>query len=128
MPLRINKAEYNPEDGFLYYVMFKPNMELGDETVNLRVPISAAVSLSETGDLADLTFTLPKQCRNENAVSFIKKDNGTHLLAEQVLITLPGSSGDAVVNAPAKLDLDAAGRIVGMEIQWRPGEPSRGNA
>jgi hypothetical protein len=127
MSMRVNKADYTQEDGFLYYVMFKPHMELGDETVTLRVPISAAVSVSETGDLADLTFTLPKQCRNENAVSFIRKDQATTMLAEQVLITMPGSSGDAVIDAPAKLDLDSAGRIVGMEIQWHPGE-SRGNA
>ena len=127
MSMRVNKADYTQEDGFLYYVMFKPHMELGDETVTLRVPISAAVSVSETGDLADLTFTLPKQCRNENAVSFIRKDQATTMLAEQVLITMPGSSGDAVIDAPAKLDLDSAGRIVGMEIQWHPGG-SRGNA
>ena len=127
MSMRVNKADFTQEDGFLYYVMFKPHMEVGDESVTLRVPVSAAVSLSETGDLADLTFTLPKQCRNETAVSFIRKDQATTLLAEQVLITMPGSSGDAVVQAPAKLDLDAAGRIVGMEIQWHPGE-SRGNA
>ena len=127
MSMRVNKADFTQEDGFLYYVMFKPHMEVGDESVTLRVPVSAAVSLSETGDLADLTFTLPKQCRNETAVSFIRKDQATTLLAEQVLITMPGSSGDAVVQAPAKLDLDAAGRIVGMEIQWHPGE-SRGSA
>jgi hypothetical protein len=107
--------------------MFKPHMELGDETVTVRVPVKAAVSLSETGDLADLTFTLPKQCRNETAISFIRKDQATTLLAEQVLITMPGSSGDSVIDAPAKLDLDAAGRIVGMEIQWNPSD-TRGNA
>ena len=127
MSMRVNKADYSQEDGFLYYVTFKPHMEVGDETVTLRVPVSAAVSVSETGDLADLTFTLPKQCRNENAVSFIRKDQASTFLAEQVLITMPGSSGDAVIQAPAKLDLDAAGRIVGIEIQWHPGE-SRGNA
>ncbi len=127
MSMKVNKADYNQEDGFLYYVMFKPHMELGDETVTVRVPVKAAVSLSETGDLADLTFTLPKQCRNETAVSFIRKDRATTMLAEQVLITMPGSSGDAVIDAPAKLDLDAAGRIVGMEIQWNPSD-TRGNA
>lgn len=127
MSMKVNKADYNQEDGFLYYVMFKPHMELGDETVTARVPVKAAVSLSETGDLADLTFTLPKQCRNETAISFIRKDQATTLLAEQVLITMPGSSGDAVIDAPAKLDLDAAGRIVGMEIQWNPSD-TRGNA
>jgi hypothetical protein len=127
MSMKVNKADYNQEDGFLYYVMFKPHMELGDETVTVRVPVKAAVSLSETGDLADLTFTLPKQCRNEAAISFIRKDRATTLLAEQVLITMPGSSGDSVIDAPAKLDLDAAGRIVGMEIQWNPSD-TRGNA
>jgi hypothetical protein len=127
MSMKVSKADYTQEDGFLYYVMFKPHMEVGDETVSLRVPVSAAVSVSETGDLADLTFTLPKQCRNETAISFIRKDTATTLLAEQVLITMPGASGDSVIDAPAKLDLDAAGRIVGMEIQWNPGA-TRGNA
>src|SRR3954468_13713335 len=127
MSLQINKADYSQEDGFLYYVTFKPHMEFGDETVSTRLPIHAAVSVSETGDLADLTFTLPKQCRNDNAVSFIRKEEGANLLNERVLITMPNSNGDAVIDAPAKLDIDSAGRIVGMEIQWRPGE-TRGNA
>ncbi len=127
MSIKINKADYTQEDGFLYYVTFKPNMELGDETVTVRVPVHAAVSLSETGDVADLAFTLPKQYRNDTAISFIRKDNGANFAEGQVLITVPGANGDAVINAPAKLDLDSAGRIVGMEIQWRPDEP-RGNA
>jgi hypothetical protein len=126
MSMRINKADYTAEDGFLYYVTFKPNMELGDETVTVRVPVNAAVSLSETGDLADLAFSLPKQYRNDTATSFIRK-GPANILDDRILITVPGSNGDAVVDAPAKLDLDAAGRIVGMEIQWRPAE-TRGNA
>ncbi len=121
--MRINRAEYTQEDGFLYYVTFKPNMELGDQTVTVRVPVHAAVSLSETGDLADLAFTLPKQYRTDNATSYIRKDHGVNVMEGQVLITVPGSNGDAVIDAPAKLDLDASGRIVGMEIQWRPGDP-----
>ena len=127
MSMRVNKADYNQEDGFLYYVTFKPNMELGDETVSVRIPISAAVSLSETGDLADLAFTIPKQYRNNTAITFIRKDGSANLHEGQVFLTMPNANGDAVVNAPAKLDLDSAGRIVGMEIQWRPGE-TRGNA
>ena len=125
--MKVNKADYTQEDGFLYYVMFKPNMQLDEENISVRVPVSAAVSISETGDLADLTFTLPKQYRNDQAISFIRKDGSANLHEGRVLLTVPDSTGDAVVNAPAKLDLDAAGRIVGMEIQWRPGE-SRGNA
>ncbi len=121
MSMKVNKADYDPQDGFLYYVTFKPNMELGDETVTVRMPIKAAVSVSETGDLADLTFPVPKQCRNENALSYIKKQREANYIEGQVLITVPGSTGDAVVDAPAKLDIDASGRIVGMEISWKPG-------
>jgi hypothetical protein len=44
-----------------------------------------------------------------------------------VLIAVPGFNGDAVLKAPAKLDLDRAGRIVGMEIQWQPGTPEQAN-
>jgi hypothetical protein len=50
----------------------------------------------------------------------------TDYIEPRVLIAVPGFSGDAVMNAPAKLDLDLAGRIVGMEIKWQPGES--GNA
>jgi hypothetical protein len=127
MSMQVNKADYNQEDGFLYYITFKPHMELGEEAVSVRVPISAAVSLSENGDLADLAFTLPKQYRTDAAVTFLRRDATANLLEGQVLVTMPNANGDAVVQAPAKLDLDSAGRIVGMEIQWRPGEP-RGNA
>ncbi len=127
MSMRINKADYSPEDGFLYYVTFKPNMQLGDETVAQRIPVHAAVSLSETGDLADLTFLLPKQFRNEFATSYIRKDDATNVIDDRILITIPGLNGDAVIETPAKLDLDASGRIVGMEIQWRPDQP-KGNA
>jgi hypothetical protein len=38
----------------------------------------------------------------------------------RVFVAVPGFSGDTVVNAPAKLDIDLSGRIVGMEIQWQP--------
>lgn len=120
--VRVDKSLYDPEYGFLYYVRFKPHMELGDETVSARMPVEAAVSLSETGDLADLAFVLPKPCRNETALSFIRKQSDTNYVEPRVFIAIPGASGDAVVSAPAKLDLDVAGRIVGMEIQFVPSE------
>jgi hypothetical protein len=90
------------------------------------MPVEAAISVSETGELADLTFELPKLCRNDLALQFIRNDAMTDYIEPRVLIAVPGFSGDAVMNAPAKLDLDLAGRIVGMEIKWQPGES--GNA
>jgi len=118
MAVRVEKSSYDPEDGFLYYVVFKPNLALGEDAVRARMPVQAAVSLSETGDLADVAFTVPKQCRNETALSFVRTQ--ADYVEPRVFVAIPGSSGDAVVSAPAKLDLDAAGRIVGMEIQFQP--------
>ncbi|HWR35486.1 MAG TPA: hypothetical protein VN622_06415 [Clostridia bacterium] len=127
MAFRVERSEYDPQDGFLYYVSFKPNTEIEPENVHARMPVDAAVSVSETGDLADLMFVLPKPCRNDQALTFIRKDEMADYIEPRVFIAVPGYSGDAVVEAPAKLDLDIAGRIVGMEIQWSP-EQSRGNA
>ena len=122
MSMRVERSDYDPEDGFLYYVCFKPNLEVGKEEIQARMPIEAAVSVSETGELADLSFVLPKQCRNDQALTFIRKEPVADYIEPRVFIAIPGSNGDAVINAPAKLDVDLAGRIVGMEIQWRPGD------
>jgi hypothetical protein len=56
------------------------------------------------------------------ALQFIRNDSMADYIEPRILIAVPGFSGDAVLNAPAKLDLDLAGRIVGMEIKWQPGE------
>jgi hypothetical protein len=120
MSMRIEQSGYDPQDGFLYYVIFKPTLELGDETVNMRMPVSAAVSVTETGELADLVFELPKQCRTDEALHYIKNDEAAEYVEPRVFIVVPGCNGDTAVKASAKLDLDALGRIVGMEIQWNP--------
>ena len=39
-----------------------------------RISIEAALSVSETGDVADLSFMLPKVCRNDHSLSFLKRD------------------------------------------------------
>ena len=72
--------------------------------------------MSETGDVADLSFMLPKMCRNEHALAFLKRDPNAACVENRVFIALPGQSGDAVFNAPATLELDHAGRIVAIEI------------
>ena len=91
------------------------------------MPVEAAISVSETGELADLAFELPKPCRNDLALQFIRNDTMADYIEPKVLIAVPGFSGDAVLKAPAKLDLDRAGRIVGMEIQWQPGTHDQAN-
>jgi hypothetical protein len=122
MVMRIEKSGYDPENGFLYYVIFKPSLELGDDTVNARMPVSAAVSVTENGDLADVVFEVPKQCRSEEALHFIRGDEGAAYVEPRVFIVVPDSNGDTAVKASAKLDLDALGRIVGMEIHWDPSQ------
>jgi hypothetical protein len=126
MPFKIERSEFDAEDGFLYYVSFKPYLQVSTDEIKTRMPVEAAISVSETGELADLTFELPKPCRNDLALQFIRNDTMADYIEPRVLIAVPGFNGDAVLNAPAKLDLDLAGRIVGMEIKWQPG--TSGNA
>ncbi|ABF41890.1 hypothetical protein Acid345_2889 [Candidatus Koribacter versatilis Ellin345] len=117
MSLRIERTEYDPETGYLYYVFFNPHWELEADEVKQRVPLEVAVSLTETGELADVTFTLPKPCRNEQALSFIHRDQTVGMVNERIFVAVPGQSGDSVMKALGALDLDVAGRIVGMEIK-----------
>ena len=127
MPFKVERSEFTPEDGFLYYVSFKPHLQISTDEIQTRMPVEAAISVSETGELADLTFELPKPCRNDLALQFIRNDTMADYIEPRVLIAVPGFNGDSVLKAPAKLDLDRAGRIVGMEIQWQPGIPERAN-
>ncbi len=120
MAFKVERSQFDPEDGFLYYVSFKPHLEITTEEIRNRMPVEAALSVSETGELADLTFVLPKICRNDQALHFIRNDQMADYIEPRVFIAVPGFSGDAVISAPAKLDFDVAGRIVGMEIQWQP--------
>ena len=123
MPLRVERTDYDPESGYLYYVFFNPHWELESEAVKQRVPLEVAVSLTETGDLADVSFTLPKPCRNQQALSFIAREKTVGKVDDRIFVALPGQNGDAVVKALGALDLDVSGRIVGMEIKCGiPGE------
>jgi hypothetical protein len=115
--LRVERTEYDPESGYLYYVFFNPHWELEADEVKQRVPLEVAVSLTETGELADVTFTLPKPCRNEQALSFIHRDETVGQVNDRVFVAVPGQNGDSVIKALGALDLDVSGRIVGMEIK-----------
>ena len=58
-----------------------------------------------------------KKFRTEQALAFIAKSQAARTVEAHVFIAMPGLSGDAVLQAPAQLELDSAGRIIGMEIQ-----------
>ena len=128
MPLRIERTDYDPESGYLYYVFFNPHWELEADEVKQRVPLEVAVSLTETGDLADVTFTVPKPCRNPQALSFIHRERSVGLVNDRIFVAVPGQNGDSVIKALGALDLDVAGRIVGMEIKCGIPGPNAGDA
>ncbi len=120
MAIRVERNEFNHQDGFQYYIFFKQDLNSAEDDVHARVAIEAAVSVSENGDLADLSFEVPKKFRNDQAMAFLHSQEVINYVAPRVFLALPGHSGDAVINALASLDLDLAGRIVGMEIHWKP--------
>ena len=116
LAFQVDRSAFDPESGFEYYICFKPEVEVEGDEVRSRIPIEVAVSISETGDVADLSFVLPKLCRNDHALSFLKRDPTAACVENRVFIALPGLSGDSVFTAPATLELDHAGRIVAVEI------------
>ena len=124
MPIQVERSDFDPSVGFQYYVYFKPYMmeEEGGGIVHQRMPVETAVSVNENGDLADFTFELPKSCRNDLALTFLCRHQGVNYVPPRIFIDVPGQNGDAVIRAAANLDLDLAGRIVGMEILWAPPE------
>jgi len=116
MAFQVDRSPFDPEFGFEYYICFKPESEVDGEEVRSRISVEAALSISETGDIADLSFMLPKICRNEHSLSYLKRDPAAACVENRVFVALPGLSGDVVFNAPATLELDHAGRIVAIEI------------
>ncbi len=116
MVFQVDRSAFDPESGFEYYICFKPAAEVEGDEVRSRISIEVAMSVSETGDVADLSFMLPKVCRNDYALSYLKRDANAACVENRVFIALPGLNGDAVLTAPATLELDQAGRIVAIEI------------
>jgi hypothetical protein len=86
----------------------------------MTAEVEVAVSLTENGDLADLTFAVPKHLRNPLALSFICGEGQGSYVEPHVFAAVEGRSGDTVVSVPGRLDVDMAGRIVGMVLQWQP--------
>lgn len=124
MSVNVQRDPFDEDMGFQYYVSFKPNMGVVEsvEEVHTRIDVQASVSVSETGELVDFSFVLPKTCRSEQALVFIRKQATASIVPPRVSVSLPGRSSDAVATAAAQLDLDLAGRIIGMQINWMPSE------
>ena len=118
----IRREQHLDDIGYHYYVWFKPDIPREDE-IRDRMPVEASLSLSETGELADVTFIVPKPCRSEAALTFIRRHQHASYVAPRVFMSVPGKNGDAVASAAANLELDLAGRIIAMEIHWSPLEP-----
>jgi hypothetical protein len=123
MAISVQRDAFDDNFGFCYYVSFKPALpgEEAGEDVCARVPVETKLSLSETGDLADFSFVLPKPCRSELAITFIRRQQEARISSPQVHIAVPGTPGDALTDAVGSLELDLAGRIIGMSINWIPG-------
>jgi len=119
MSIHVQRETSDIELGYEYHVDFLPHSE---SDVSHLVPVQAAVSLSETGDLADISFIVPKACRSDQALSVIRKHQPTAYVAPRVFLTLPNTTGDAVAHALAELEVDNLGRIVGMQIRWVPAD------
>jgi hypothetical protein len=119
MSLRVARGVYNPEkDRFHYYVSFKPALDptMDERGAQSSFKIDVALSVTETGELADLAFTLPKPCCNRSTLHYVAGTDSASVVAERVFVTVPGLNGDSVLQAKANLELDAAGRIIGLEI------------
>ncbi len=125
MYVQVERTDVDPATGRCrYYVSLKPEMAREDSEAKLRIAVEAAISVSETGDLADLSFVVPKKYRNQQALTFVSKLSkvafkpvaGTvSYVAPRVFIAVPGYQGDAVFAVPARLEVDAAGRIIALE-------------
>jgi hypothetical protein len=119
MSLRVARGVYNPEkERFHYYVSFKPTLDPTEEerAVEASYLVDVAVSLTETGELADLAFTLPERCRDRRSLDYLSRTDSANVVEGHVFVTVPGMNGDSVLEAHGTLEIDGAGKIMGLEI------------
>jgi hypothetical protein len=115
MSINVKRGTFDPEDGsFQYELQFKQVVD--DDEIQSSVAVEVAFSVSENGELADITFLVPKSVRNDQAMKFLRQEQNASYVDSRMFIVLPGTNGDTVLRAPAQLELDAAGRIVSLKI------------
>jgi hypothetical protein len=124
MAIQVARTEFDEQLGYQYYVAFNSNGSFEEEEVHDRVPVEVAISLCENGDLADFSFDLPKLYRSQAAREFLIDSENARYIEPRIYVTMPGLSGDTVASAAGRLELDVAGRIIGMDILWSPLEAS----
>jgi hypothetical protein len=127
MFVQVERTDVDPATGRCrYYVSLKPEMSREDSEAKVRIAVEAAISVSETGDLADVSFVVPKKYRSQQALTFVSKlsksvaspkavEGTVSYVAPRVFIAVPGYHGDAVFAVAANLEVDAAGRIIALE-------------
>ena len=116
MAIRIDRGDFDEKNGrFRYFVSFTSS-DVDNNDVHVRVPVEVAVSVSETGEIADLAFQLPKVCRPDTALALLRNEPTAQHVDSRVFISIPGRSGDTVLSSAAELQVDAAGRILAMNI------------
>jgi hypothetical protein len=120
MALQIQRGDFDPQRGrYRYFVCFTRS-GVDDDEVRARLPVELALSVSETGEVADLSFQLPKACQKPDAraqaLALLNQEPAAQTVDSRVFISVPGRSGDAVLNSSAELQMDAAGRIVAIQI------------
>ncbi|HLY93017.1 MAG TPA: hypothetical protein VKQ89_07150 [Candidatus Angelobacter sp.] len=119
MSLRVARGVYNPEkERFHYYVSFKPTLDPTEEQrgVEWSYPVEVALSVTETGELADVSFTLPQMLRGRRYLEYLARTSAVSVVEDRVFLTVPGLNGDSVFECPGTVEVDAAGRIMGLEI------------
>jgi len=119
MSLRVARGVFNPEkDRFHFYVSFKPTLDpTADERgVESSYQVEVAVSITELGELADVSFSLPTQCQNRRCLEYVSRTHSVSIVGDRVFVTVPGLNGDSVLQADGVLELDGAEKIIGIEI------------
>src|SRR5437660_1188452 len=105
MSLRIARGVYNPEkERFHYYVSFKPTLDPTEEErgAEWSYSVGVALSVTETGELADLAFTLPQTLRGRRCLEYLARTSSASIVEERVFITVPGLNGDSVLESKGK--------------------------
>jgi hypothetical protein len=113
--MEVKRKLFDPEAGqYQFHLQFKPIVD--DDEVRAHVAVEVAFSISENGDLAELSFMVPKAVRNDEAMRYLKEQESAQCVDSRVFIVLPEKTGDTVLRAPAELELDAAGRIISLNM------------
>ena len=100
MSINVKRGTFDPEDGsFQYELQFKQVVD--DDEIQSSVAVEVAFSVSENGELADITFMVPKSVRNDQAMKFLRQEQNASYVDSRMFIVLPGTNGDTVLRAPA---------------------------